>query len=136
MKEHHLKGVHGSVSAPLLKVLELCALYLVALDEEFTHQEQTWIDFQFGRGAADRFIDQMPTTDWDSCLPNIYDLASQLDWQDARSLRFNSEGFFKALLQCDGMNKTEKERLDGLLQWIFEALPQDKAYDIITKMKK
>ena len=115
-------GHLSHLSPPLLDVLELCTLYLVALDEQFTPEEQDWVDEQFGVGTANRFIKRMPSMDWENCFDHIFQKLQQLNPQDRFFMNSQSGPLFQTLMESDGMEEIERERLGGLMRYISESL--------------
>jgi len=119
-----LTGELNHLSPELVSVLELCALYLVALDEEFSPIEQTWVDEKFGPGSADRFIKLMPTMDWENCFNDIYNQLLRLNPADQHYMKTQASVLFQELMESDGLEGIEQERLIGLMRYISESLGQ------------
>lgn len=119
-----LTGELNHLSPELISVLELCALYLVALDEEFSPIEQTWVDEKFGPGSADRFIKLMPTMDWENCFNDIYNQLLRLNPADQHYMKTQASVLFQELMESDGLEGIEQERLIGLMRYISESLGQ------------
>jgi len=119
-----IDGELNHISPELISVLELCTLYLVALDEEFSPIEQTWIDEKFGPGSADRFIKLMPTMDWENCFNDIHNQLLQLKPADQHYMKTQASVLFQELMESDGLEGIEQERLIGLMRYISESLGQ------------
>jgi hypothetical protein len=116
------KGELGHLSPELKNVLELCTLYLVALDEQFTPIEQDWVDSKFGPGTSQRFIQTMGTMDWENCFADIYQQIIQLPPTDQLYLKSSAVPLFQGLMESDGLEGIEQERLDHLMRYIRESL--------------
>jgi len=110
------------VVSELISVLELCALYLVALDEQFTPIEQDWVDSKFGPDTSQRFIQTMGTMDWENCFADIYQQIIQLPTSDQLFLKQSAHSLFQGLMESDGLEGIEQERLDHLMRYIHESL--------------
>ena len=119
-----IDGELNHLSPELISVLELCTLYLVALDEEFSPIEQTWIDEKFGPGSADRFIKLMPTMDWENCFNDIHNQLLGLNPTDQSYMKIQASVLFQKLMKSDGLEGIEQERLIGLMSYIRESLEQ------------
>jgi len=118
----HSKGKLNHLSPPLISVLELCTMYLVAMDEKFTPIEQDWVDTQFGPGTADQFISKMPAMDWENCFDNIFHKLILLNPSDQLYMDSQAAALFQNLMESDGLEAVEQERLDGLMRYIRESL--------------
>ena len=116
------KGELGCLSPELQKVLELCTMYLVALDEQFTPIEQDWVDAKFGPGTSQRFIQTMGTMDWENCFADIYKQIIQLPPTDQFYLKSSAVPLFQGLMESDGLEGIEQERLDHLMRYIRQSL--------------
>jgi hypothetical protein len=112
----------GHLSPELKNVLELCTLYLVALDEQFTPIGQGWVDSKFGPGTSQRFIQTMGTMDWENCFADIYQQIIQLPPTDQLYLKSSAVPLFQGLMESDGLEGIEQERLDHLMRYIRESL--------------
>ena len=119
-----MTGELDHLSPELVSVLELCTLYLVALDEEFSPIEQTWVDEKSGPGSADRFIKLMPTMDWENCFNHIYNQLLGLNPTDQSYMKTQASVLFQELMESDGLGGIEQERLIGLMRYIRESLEQ------------
>ena len=117
-----IDGELNHLSPELISVLELCALYLVALDEQFTPIEQDWVDSKFGPGTSQRFIQTMGTMDWENCFADIYQQIIQLPPTDQLYLKSSAVPLFQGLMESDGLEGIEQERLDHLMRYIHESL--------------
>ena len=95
---------------------------IFALDEQFTPEEQDWVDEQFGVGTANRFIKRMPSMDWENCFDHIFQKLQQLNPQDRFFMNSQSGPLFQTLMESDGMEEIERERLGGLMRYISESL--------------
>ena len=112
------------LSPELVSVLELCTLYLVALDEEFSPIEQTWVDEKFWPGSADRFIKLMATMDWENCFNKINKQLLRLNPTDQSYMKTQASVLFQELMESDGLEGIEQERLVGLMRYISKSLGQ------------
>ena len=119
-----IDGELNHLSPELISVLELCTLYLVALDEEFSPIEQTWVDEKFGPGSADRLIKLMPTMDWENCFNDIHNQLLGLNPTDQSYMKTQASVLFYGLMESDGLEGIEQERLIGLMRYIRESLEQ------------
>jgi len=119
-----IDGELNHLSPELVSVLELCILYLVALDEEFSPIEQTWVDEKFEPGSADRLIKLMPTMDWENCFNDIHNQLLQLNPADQHYMKTQASVLFQELMESDGLEGIEQERLIGLMRYISESLGQ------------
>jgi hypothetical protein len=117
-----IDGELNHLSPELISVLELCTLYLVALDEQFTPIEQDWVDSKFGPGTSQRFIQTMGTMDWENCFADIYQQIIQLPPTDQLYLKSSAVPLFQGLMESDGLEGIEQERLDHLMRYIRESL--------------
>ena len=117
-----IDGELNHLSPELISVLELCTLYLVALDEQFTPIEQDWVDSKFGPGTSQRFIQTMGTMDWENCFADIYQQIIQLPPTDQLYLKSSAVPLFQGLMESDGLEGIEQERLDHLMRYIHESL--------------
>ena len=115
-------GELSHLNPELICILELCTLYLVALDEEFSPIEQTWVDEKFGPGSADRFINQMPAMDWENCFNDIYNQLLGLNPTDQFYMKTQASVLFQDLMESDGLEGIEQDRLIGLMRFIRESL--------------
>ena len=97
-------------------------MYLVALDEQFTQIEQDWVDNMFGPGTSQRFIQTMGTMDWRNCFADIYQQIITLPPTDQLFLEQSTHSLFQGLMESDGLEGIEQERLDGLMRYIRESL--------------
>jgi len=97
-------------------------MYLVALDEQFTPIEQDWVDSKFGPGTSQRFIQTMGTMDWENCFADIYQQIIQLPPTDQLYLKSSAVPLFQGLMESDGLEGIEQERLDHLMRYIRESL--------------
>ena len=77
-----MNGELAGLSPNLRETLQLCCIYLVALDEQFTEVEQQWVDAKFGTGTGDQFIEWMPSMDWENCFAYIHELLGALNEAD------------------------------------------------------
>jgi hypothetical protein len=119
-------GELSHLSASLRSVLELCTMYLVALDEQFTPQEQDWVDAQFGPDTAEQFIKKMPAMNWESCFGDIYEKLMWLDPGDQSYMNHHAAPLFQNLMESDGLEEIEQDRLDDLMRYIRETLANAK----------
>jgi hypothetical protein len=122
MPHVHSKDELNHLSPPLISVLELCTMYLVAMDEQFTPIEQDWVDAKFGPGTADQFISKMPTMDWETCFSDIHNELLQLEPKDQFYMKSVAATLFQTLMESDGLETIEQDRLDGLMRYIRESL--------------
>ena len=97
-------------------------MYLVALDEQFTPIEQDWVDAKFGPETSQRFIQTMGTMDWENCFADIYQQIIQLPPTDQFYLKSSAVPLFQGLMESDGLEGIEQERLDHLMRYIRESL--------------
>lgn len=101
-----------------LKVLELCCLYLLSVDEQFTQAEQDWIDAKFGPQTSERFIQTLSTIDWTSCFSEIKSILGSLPKTEQDYILNYGPVFFEELLSSDGITAEEKHRLEGLVEFL------------------
>ena len=47
-----------TLDSDLVSLLSDCCIYLVAIDGQFTEREQAWVDWRFGDGTAQEFIEK------------------------------------------------------------------------------
>jgi len=114
--------VLGHLSPELQKVLKLCTIYLVALDEQFTQTEQDWVDNMFGPGTSQRFIQTMSTMDWRDCFSDIYQQIITLPPSDQLFLKQSAHSLFQGLMESDGLKDVEQDRLEDLMRYIRQSL--------------
>ena len=112
----------ADLSPPLRETLQLCCMYLVALDEQFTDVEQQWVDTKFGTGTGDQFIEWMPSMDWENCFSNIHNLLGTLNEIDRAYMTNQAPALFQQLMEADGITGVEQERLGHLMQFIRESI--------------
>ena len=110
------------MSPQLLGVLEECTIYLAALDNKFTPIEQNWVNTKFGAGAADRFTSQITAVDKEKSLEMIDEKLRQLNPDDQSYMKTESISLFQNLMESDGLEDLEQERLIGLMRFIRESL--------------
>ena len=119
---------HGKLSVHdkgLFKVLELCCMYLVALDAQFSSTEQDWVDEHFGPDSANRFIAETKVIDWEICFSEIATRLNQLKAVDQQFMKTHSRSLFQSLLKSDNVEEVEQERLDHLMNYISESLDME-----------
>ena len=118
-------GLFSLLEPDLQKVLELCCMYLVSLDEEFTPDEQNWVDDKFGLGTSERFINEMSGINWKICFSEIHERLRALTPRDQIYAKTQARHLFQKLMEADELKGIEQERLDHLMGFIREAFYQD-----------
>ena len=118
-------GLFSLLDHDLQKVLELCCMYLVSLDEEFTPIEQDWIDEKFGPGTSERFIKEMQTINWETCFNEIHQRLRALPSKDQMYAKTQAKYLFQRLMEADKLKGPEQARLDHLMGFIREACYAD-----------
>ena len=108
--------------ANLGEVYEICTMYLVALDEQFTPEEQELVDQHFGPGTADRFIQKLPSITWEEQFAELHDLVSRLSPSDRFQLKTHGRTFFQSILSADDFTASEKTRFDEILRFLDESM--------------
>ena len=106
----------------LNQVYEICTMYLVALDEQFTPEEQEKVDHHFGPGTADRFIQKLPSIIWEEQFAELHDLVSRLSPSDRFQLKTHGRTFFQSILSADDFTASEKTRFDEILRFLDESM--------------
>ena len=106
----------------LNQVYEICTMYLVALDEQFTPEEQEKVDHHFGPGTADRFIQKLPSITWEEQFAELHDLVSRLSPSDRFKLKTHGRTFFQSILSADDYTASEKTRFDEILRFLDESM--------------
>lgn len=106
----------------LNQVYEICTIYLVALDEQFTPEEQEKVDHHFGPGTADRFIQKLPSITWEEQFAELHDLVSRLSPSDRFKLKTHGRTFFQSILSADDYTASEKTRFDEILRFLDESM--------------
>ncbi|MDP6905520.1 MAG: hypothetical protein QF406_13865 [Verrucomicrobiota bacterium] len=114
-------GLFSLLDHDLQKVLELCCMYLVSLDEEFTPIEQDWVDEKFGSGTSERFINEIQTIHWETCFIEIRQQLRALPPKDQMYAKTQAKHLFQRLMEADKLKDPEQERLDHLMGFIREA---------------
>ena len=118
-------GLFSLLDHDLQKVLELCCMYLISLDEEFTPVEQDWIDEKFGSGTSERFINEIQTIHWETCFNEIRQQLRALPPKDQMYAKTQAKHLFQRLMEADKLKGPEQERLDHLMGFIREACYSD-----------
>ena len=106
----------------LIAVYELCTLYLVALDEQFTPEEQELVDQHFGPGTSERFIQRLPTLDWKEQFSVLHDMVQRLSPTDRYTLKAKGRAFFQSILAIDEITNMERSRFDDLMRFLEESM--------------
>ena len=106
----------------LNQVYEICTMYLVALDEQFTPEEQEKVDHHFGPGTADRFIQKLPSITWEEQFAELHDLVSRLSPSDRFKLKTPGRTVFQSILSADDYTASEKTRFDEILRFLDESM--------------
>jgi len=106
-------------STEFRQILQLSCLQLVAADQQFTSQEQEWVDAYFGPGAGDAFIQQFAAIDWDQIHGQIQALYENLPAAEKEALQTNARAWFTELLLVDGLEDEELAHLESLMS-LFE----------------
>ena len=119
-------GLFSLLDHDLQKVLELCCMYLVSLDEEFTPIEQDWIDEKFGPGTSERFINEIQTINWETSFNEIHQRLRALTPKDQMYAKTQAKYLFQRLMEADKLKGPEQDRLDHLMGFIREACYTDK----------
>lgn len=103
-------------------VYELCTLYLVALDEQFTPEEQELVDQHFGPGTSERFIQRLPMMNWTEQFSVLHDMVQRLSPTDRFALKSKGRAFFQSILAVDEITNMEKTRFDDLMRFLEESM--------------
>ena len=98
--------------------LELSCLYLSLADHQLTTLEQEWLDFQFGKGTAERFIAGFSGLDWDSVFGRINELIGLMTSKERGFIAAHTKDFLIELLSVDGIEFEEDQRLREYLAYI------------------
>ena len=106
----------------LNQVYEICTMYLVALDEQFTPEEQDKVDEHFGIGTADRFIKELPSKNWKEQFSVLHDLVGRLSPYDRFKLKTHGRTVFQSILSADDYTASEKTRFDEILRFLDESM--------------
>ena len=109
---------HSNLNA----VYKLCTLYLVALDEQFTPEEQELVDQHFGPGTSERFIQRLPTLDWKEQFSVLHDMVQRLSPTDRYTLKAKGRAFFQSILAIDEITNMERSRFDDLMRFLEESM--------------
>tara|TARA_B100001971_G_C17987033_1_gene430377 strand:+ start:185 stop:502 length:318 start_codon:yes stop_codon:yes gene_type:complete len=102
--------------------LEECTIYLAALDNKFTTIEQSWVNTKFGAGAAGRFTTRIAAVDKENSLNIIGEKLSELNLEDQSYMKTQAIALFQDLMQSDGLEDLEQDRLISLMRYIRESL--------------
>ena len=108
----------------LKQVYEICIMYLVALDEQFTPEEQGKVDQHFGPGTAERFIQLLPTLDWKEQFVVLHDMVQRLSAADRYALKTNGRTLFQSILAVDELTNAEKTGFEDLMRFIEDSIEQ------------
>ena len=111
-----------SEHSDLNAVYELCTLYLVALDEQFSPEEQELVDQHFGPGTSERFIQRLPTLDWKEQFSVLHDMVQRLSPTDRYTLKAKGRAFFQSILAIDEITNMERSRFDDLMRFLEESM--------------
>ena len=103
-------------------VYELCTLYLVALDEQFTPEEQELVDQHFGPGTSERFIERLPMMNWTEQFSVLHDMVQRLSPTDRFALKSKGRAFFQSILAIDEITNMERSRFDDLMRFLEESM--------------
>jgi len=115
-------GELSHLSPQLLELLEECTIYLASLDNKFTPIEQNWVNSKFGAGAADRFTSRITVVDEESSLKIIREKLCKLNPDDQSYMKTQAIALFQDLIQSDGLEDLEQDRLISLVRYIRESL--------------
>ena len=95
-----------NLDSDLVSLLSDCCIYLVAIDGQFTEREQAWVDWRFGDGTAQEFIEKSESMQWDNFYGELAQTISVLGETEITYLRTQAPGFFIGLLEVDGFGET------------------------------
>jgi len=115
-------GELSHLSPQLLGVLEECTIYLAALDNKFTPIEQNWVNTKFGAGAAEQFSIRIAAVDKEKSLEMIDEKLRQLNPDDQSYMKTRAIALFQNLMESDGLEDLEQDRLISLMRYIRESL--------------
>lgn len=115
-------GELSHLSPQLLGVLEECTIYLAALDNKFTPIEQNWVNTKFGAGVAKRFTTRITAVDEEKSLEMIGEKLRQLNPDDQSYMKTQAIALFQNLMESDGLEDLEQDRLISLMRYIRESL--------------
>ena len=115
-------GELSHLNPQLLEVLEECTIYLASLDNKFTPIEQNCINSKFGAGAADRFTARITAVDEENSLKIIREKLCKLNPDDQSYMKTQAIALFQDLIQSDGLEDLEQDRLISLVRYIRESL--------------
>ena len=104
----------------LREFLELSCLYLAAADQQFTTEEQQWVDENFGQGASERFTANFATAQWDQIFIRIHELTMAIPKHESDLIAEHIESFLKKLLSVDGWDSEEADRLKNYITYITD----------------
>ena len=105
----------------MLRYLQTNSARGAAIDDHFTDIEKHWGDQKFGPGAADRMLSDNRISDPDGCFHEITSRLHDLSAADRYFMKTQALSLFQALLESDGRQESEQERVYQLMVYLRES---------------